>query len=43
MSKQDHLRVAEICFGLISKAESNKEFWEAYMYQALFAWAGWKE
>jgi hypothetical protein len=43
MTKENHLKVAQVCFGLISKAESNKEFWETYMYESLFRWAGWKE
>ena len=48
MLKKDHLKVAQMCFNYMEKAKvkhgiGNVAFWETYMYESLFAWAGWKE
>ena len=45
MTKADHLIVAKRCFDLMQGSEykRNRQFWEKWMYESLFAWAGWKE
>ena len=45
MKKQDHLKVAELCFDFFERStnKKNRRFWEIAMYESLLAWAGWKE
>jgi hypothetical protein len=45
MSKKSHLLSAELMFIYMeaSKDRHNRFFWEKFMWESLFAWAGWKE